>query len=127
MSNQQTPIRITDAEWDILSAIWKRNPIAASEIQESLGAERNWSSGTVRTLLARLQKKGAIEAQKVSRRFLYTPLVEKSECVQHESRSFIEKFLGGKPSSIVLDIVRESNLSNDDIKELRKILRDKEK
>ncbi len=127
MSKQSSRIQITDAEWDILSAIWKRNPIAASEIQASLSSARNWSSGTVRTLLGRLQKKGAIAAQKVSRRFLYTPLVEQSECVKHESRSFIEKFLGGRPSSIVLDIVRESDLSNEDIKELRRILRDKEK
>ncbi len=127
MNKNQTPIRITDAEWDILSAIWERNPIAASEIQDSLGPARNWSSGTVRTLLTRLVRKGVIQAQKVSRRFLYTPLVEKSECVKHESRSFIEKFLGGAPSSIVLDIVRESELSKKDIQELRRILREKDK
>ncbi len=127
MKKHPSPIRITDAEWDVLTAIWKRNPIAASEIQASLSSARKWSSGTVRTLLTRLQKKGTIAAEKVSRRFLYTPLVDKSECIQHESRSFIEKFLGGKPSSIVLDIVRESNLSDSDIKELRKILREKEK
>jgi BlaI family transcriptional regulator, penicillinase repressor len=127
MNRSKKQIRITDAEWDVLSIAWKKEPVAASEIVEAVAKQRNWSLATVRTLLTRLVKKGALRAEKEGRRFLYWPIVSMEACVRQESRSFIDRVFGGVPSSIILDLVKETELTKEDIQELRRILNDKEK
>ena len=126
MTKANSPIKITDAEWDVLNEVWQQNPIAATDVTQALKSERNWSLGTVRTLLTRLVDKGALEATKVGRRFLYSPLVSMEACLRQKSQSFIDRVFGGAPSSVILNLVRDTELSKEDIKELRRILRDKE-
>ena len=127
MNRSRKQIRITDAEWDVLSIAWKKEPVAASEIVEAVANQHKWSLATVRTLLTRLFKKGALRAEKEGRRFLYWPIVSMEACVRQESRSFIDRVFGGVPSSIILDLVKETELTKEDIQELRRILNDKEK
>lgn len=124
---KHSPVHITDAEWEVLTVAWKQSPVAASEVVEFLRPNRDWTLATVRTLLTRLVKKGALRTEKEGRRFLYWPLLTMSECVRHRSRTFIDKVFGGAPSDVILELVRESELSADDIRELRKILRNKSK
>ena len=126
MNKTSPQIKITDAEWDVLNEVWQQNPIAATDVTRALKSERNWSLGTVRTLLTRLVDKGALEAKKVGRRFLYSPLVSMEACLRQKSQSFIDRVFGGAPSSVILNLVRDTELSQEDIKELRRILRDKE-
>jgi BlaI family penicillinase repressor len=127
MNRSRKQIRITDAEWDVLSIAWKKEPVAASEIVEAVANQRKWSLATVRTLLTRLVKKGALRAEKEGRRFLYWPIVSMEACIRQESRSFIDRVFGGAPSSIILDLVKETELTKEDIHELRRILKEKEK
>jgi BlaI family penicillinase repressor len=126
MNRSRKQIRITDAEWDVLSIAWKKEPVAASEIVEAVAKQRKWSLATVRTLLTRLVNKGALRAEKEGRRFLYWPIVSMEACIRQESRSFIDRVFGGAPSSIILDLVKETELTKEDIKELRRILKEKE-
>jgi len=127
MNRSRKQIRITDAEWDVLSIAWKKEPVAASEIVEAVAKQRKWSLATVRTLLTRLVNKGALRAEKEGRRFLYWPIVSMEACIRQESRSFIDRVFGGAPSSIILDLVKETELTKEDIQELRRILKEKEK
>lgn len=127
MAQSRHQIRITEAEWEILSIAWKKKPIAATEIEQAVAKQRNWSLGTVRTLLTRLVKKGALRTEKAGRRFLYWPVVSMEACIRQESRSFIDRVFGGAPSSIILDLVKETELTKEDIQELRRILEEKEK
>lgn len=127
MNRSRKQIRITDAEWEVLSIAWKKEPVAASEIVEAVANQRKWSLATVRTLLTRLVNKGALRAEKAGRRFLYWPIVSMEACIRHESRSFIDRVFGGAPSSIILDLVKETKLTKEDIQELRRILKEKEK
>ncbi len=126
MSQPKKSIRITDAEWDVLSIAWQQPPVAATQVLDALSKDRQWSLGTVRTLLTRLVKKGALRTEKAGRRFLYWPLVSMEACIRQESRTFIDRVFGGAPASIVLDLVKETELSKGDIQELRRILKEKE-
>ena len=120
-------IRMTNAEWEVMMVSWQRAPVAASAVVEQLHASRRWSLATVRTLLQRLVNKGALARQIEGKRFLYTPLVSMEDCVHRESDSFWDRVLGRAPSAAVLHLVKRADLSREDIQELRRILREKEK
>lgn len=121
------PVRITEAEWEVMDVVWGRAPVPASTIAEVLEKKRRWTLATVRTLLRRLVNKGALEQSAEGKRFLYTPLVTRDTCAHQESQSFIERVLGRLPASALVHLVEQTDLSRDEIQELRRILRNKEK
>ncbi len=121
------PIHIADAEWEVMTVVWERGPVAASVVADLLVERKRWTLATVRTLLRRLTNKGALEQRLEGKRFLYTARVSREECVRHESESFLERVLGRTPSVAILHLVRKADLSEKDIQELRRILREKEK
>jgi len=120
-------VRITRAEWEVMAVLWERAPAAASTIAESLEEKKQWTLATVRTLLRRLVAKGALEQRPDGKRFLYTPRVSMEACVRRESESFLDRVLGRTPSATILHLVRKADLSRQDIQELRRLLREKEK
>ena len=120
-------IRMTQAEWAVMAVVWERAPVPASAIVEELHASKQWSLATVRTLLRRLANKGALAQEAEGKRYLYRPLVSMAACVRQESESLWERVLGCAPSAALIHLVKRAELSKEDIQELRRILRDKEK
>ena len=120
-------IRMTQAEWAVMAVVWERAPVPASAIVEELHASKQWSLATVRTLLRRLANKGALAQEAEGKRYLYRPLVSMAACVRQESESLWERVLGRAPSAALIHLVKRAELSKEDVQELRRILRDKEK
>lgn len=120
-------MRITEAEWEVMAVVWKKAPVPASQIAEGLARRKQWTLATVRTLLRRLVNKGALRQELDGKRYLYTPLVSMEECARREGESMLDRLLGRTPSSVIIHLVKESKLSREDIRELRRILREKEK
>src|SRR5688500_3280963 len=86
---------ISDAEWDVMKVVWEHGPLTSGEIVRRLESERHWRPRTIKTLLARLVKKGAAEARERDGRFLYTAKVARDACVRQESRSFLSRVFNG--------------------------------
>jgi BlaI family transcriptional regulator, penicillinase repressor len=120
-------IHITEAEWEIMAVVWERTPVAASTIVELVERRKQWTLATVRTLLRRLVNKGALKQESEGKRYIYTPLISMAECARRESESFLDRVLGRAPSEAILHLVKRADLSREDIHELQKILRNKEK
>lgn len=121
------PVKISEAEWQVMNVVWGKSPIAASEIVDRLVEKNGWALRTVRTLLDRLVKKGALRAALEGKRYLYDPKVTLEECVHHASRSFIERVFGGAPASALIHLTQETELTPEEIKQLKRILTQKEK
>jgi BlaI family transcriptional regulator, penicillinase repressor len=123
----QRSIRISEAEWEVMGVVWEQAPVTASTIMEVVEPKREWTLATVRTLLRRLVNKGAVEQSLEGKRYLYTPRLSREECVKRESDSFLDRVLGRAPAATLLHLVERADLSREDIRDLRRILREKEK
>jgi BlaI family penicillinase repressor len=119
-------VRITEAEWEVMEVVWEHAPVAAAVVVDLLEKKKQWSLATVRTLLRRLVNKGALQSQSEGKRYLYTSRVSRDDCVRRESESFLDRVLGRSPAVSLLHLVRKANLTDTDIQELRRILKEKE-
>ena len=119
-------INISEAEWEVMNFLWSQSPQTSGEIVAQLTARKGWSSRTIRTLLDRLVQKGAVSVQTDCRPSLYQPLMSQEACIRQESQSFLDRVFGGEPVSMLLHLVKHSELSPGDIKKLKKILSEKE-
>jgi len=113
---------ISNAEFEVLDALWQQHPASANELIERLNKEKSWHEKTVKTLLNRLVKKEAIAFEKEQRRYLYFPLLERETYTQNESQSLIERMFSGRISPLIAGFAKNKNLDKEDISELKEII-----
>ena len=116
--------RISDAEHAVMEALWRESPRTAADISDEIGDERGWSLATVKTLLGRLVSMQAIAAEPDGRRFLYRPLVERADYVGGESRRLVDRLFGGRAAPLLLHLVEAEALSEADIDEIERLIRE---
>src|SRR5579859_933170 len=116
--------RISDAEWEVMKVVWKISPCTAATIVSALAPSKDWSVGTIKTLLNRLHSKGALRFQKVGKSYLYSPNVAKERVRAAEADSFIDRVFDGAFSPMVAHFVSARKLSTADLDELERILRE---
>ncbi|HEX7139029.1 MAG TPA: BlaI/MecI/CopY family transcriptional regulator [Vicinamibacterales bacterium] len=121
------PPRISEAEWEVMVVLWESSPLGATEIADAVCERMKWHPKTVKTLLARLVKKGALRYREEANRYLYRPAYPRHRYVEAESRSFIDRVFGGSATPAVVHFVETMELSEDDLQELRAILDRKQK
>lgn len=105
-----------------MKVVWTKSPILAREVIARLAATRKWHGKTVRTLLARLVKKGAIGFQKQGRSYLYRPLVKRAECVRVETQSLLDRVFDGSLVAMFAHFLQGRKISESEARELRLLL-----
>ncbi len=120
-------IEISNAEFEVLEALWQQHPASASDIIASLNQHKNWHDKTVKTLLNRLVKKQAISFEKQQRHYLYTPLLEREAYTLKEGKSLIERMFSGKIAPLVAGFAKQNDLNKEDIDALKSLISDWEK
>lgn len=118
--------RISESEWIVLEVLWNEHPMKANDIVTAI-KEREWNHRTVKTLLARLVKKGVIDYNVEGKTYLYYPLYERDEIVEHESKNFLNRIFKGMAPSLLAHFVKKGKLNKKDIKELKNLLEEHEK
>lgn len=104
--------------------LWQRAPQAADEIAAVLAPQHGWQIATVKTLLNRLLKKGAVTAERDGRRFLYAPAVPEDAWVADTGLSLIDRLFGGRLAPLVAQFASERKLGADDIAALKALLKE---
>jgi BlaI family penicillinase repressor len=117
--------RISEAEWEVMRVAWQKGAVTAQEVVEEL-AHIDWSPRTVKTLMSRLLKKGALVAEARGKAYLYRPAVRLQDCVRQESQSFLDRVFAGAAVPAVVHFVKRAKLTPSEIEELKRILADKE-
>ena len=117
--------RISESEWLVMRVLWAKSPLTANEVVERLTGKAKWKPKTVKTLIDRLMKKGAVKFEKEGRRHRYYPAVERDECIATERQSFIRRVYGGITKPMLAAFLEDAELSAEDISELKEILEEK--
>jgi BlaI family penicillinase repressor len=122
MARRAVP-HVTEAEWVVMGVVWAApGAVTANEVVERLAGRKEWNPRTIKTLLNRLVKKGALGFEAEGKRYLYRAMVRREECVWRESESFVSRVFGGRAGEMLCRFVDEAELSREEIEELKKVL-----
>jgi BlaI family penicillinase repressor len=116
------PIRLSDAEWTVMNAVWERSPASARDVVERVGPDSQWAYTTVKTLLQRLVDKGALSVRMRANQGLYEPLVTREKARRSALRSLLDKAFDGTFGSLLTHMVTEERLSAKDKARLQAML-----
>ena len=115
---------ISEAEAVVMDVLWERSPLGADEVVAALASRNDWAEPTIKTLLNRLLNKGAIQASKEGRRYLYSPVLTRQAWVQQQSEGLLERVFGGRVAPLVAHFSQRGKLSAQDIAELKRLVQE---
>jgi BlaI family transcriptional regulator, penicillinase repressor len=114
---------LSEAEWEIMKVIWKKRFCSAQNVIDELAVPMSWSSATVKTLLNRLLRKGALRFKKTGKSYLYSPVWSENQCRTREAASFLDRVFDGALSPLLAHFVQSRRLSPKELQELEDILK----
>ena len=117
-------MQISEAESRVMQVLWDHGPSTAEDVVQALAHVSDWQDATIKTLLNRLLKKGALAADAEGRRYRYRPLLARDAYVLEESRSLVERLFDGRVAPLVAHFSRHGQLDADDIAQLRRLIED---
>lgn len=115
-------MKLSDAEWEIMNALWKGHPTTAREIMERLPEHVDWAYTTVKTMLTRLVSKNAVSERKRGNTSVYEPLISQQSARRGAIRSLVQKVMGGTVEPIMHYLVEDQELTEADRLKLIKML-----
>ena len=113
---------ISEAEWDVIKIIWEKGPLTAGQIVAALEGQKHWRPRTIKTLLARLVKKGAVKSAVEEKRYVYRAAISRQQAARREARSFLSRVFDGALLPAVVTFLKETDLSHEDVEQLKQIL-----
>jgi predicted transcriptional regulator len=113
---------ITDAESQVMEVLWEQHPLSAEDVVAALATSTDWQEPTVKTLLNRLLKKGAIAAEREGRRYLYRPLLTRADYVHAQSKGLLDRLFNGRVAPLVAHFSERHKLSKKDVAELKRLI-----
>jgi BlaI family penicillinase repressor len=114
--------QISDAEWVVMKELWERGPLSAGQVVDAVAEPNRWNPRTVKTLLNRLVKKGALAFEVAGRHYVYRARVRREECVRRETRSFLSRVFDGAVGPAVVHFLEHADLSADEARQLKQML-----
>ena len=117
---------VSDAEAEVLKQLWDESPLSAQEIIDRMQGNSPAHPKTVRTLINRLLKKGALGFHEQQRTYYYYPTINKADFYQIKTESFLEKFFDGELSPMVSFFSSRKKLKDREIADLKKLIADLE-
>jgi predicted transcriptional regulator len=116
--------RISEAELAVMEVLWAEAPLTAMDVAKRVDDGRGWSDRTVKTLLGRLLAKGVLAHEEQGKRYLYRPLVSRTDHVTVESQRLVDRLFGGRAAPLVAHLAETQALSAADIAELEALVRE---
>ena len=116
-----------DLQLAIMDVLWTRPGATLADIRTALEAERPIATTTIATVLARLERAGLVGHDGADRSRTYRAAARREDMQRSQTRRLIDRFFGGKTSELVSHLVNESDVNEEELARLRRLLRSRKR
>lgn len=116
-------VKLFDGEYRIMQIIWENEPLSSRELAEICFKQLEWKRTTTYTMLKRLIEKGY--AQNINT--IVSSLISKEEVQKKESKDFVEKNFAGSLYSFIAAFTSDNDLSDEEVKKIKKLIENSKK
>jgi BlaI family transcriptional regulator, penicillinase repressor len=113
-------VSFTDRELDVMAVLWDRGSATVAEVRERLPDELAYT--TVLSVLRTLEEKGHVGHRGEGKAHRYFPLVERRVAGRSALARLIDTVFNGSPELLLTQLVSDRNLTDDQIKKLRRLM-----
>ncbi|MDB4673533.1 BlaI/MecI/CopY family transcriptional regulator [Verrucomicrobiales bacterium] len=109
-------------EWKALQIVWELQSCAARDVCAIAADRFGWAPTTTKTYLALLVEKERLTTKRVGNSYLYRPKGTVISVLKQAADGLMEKALSGTEAPLLAYMIKNSELSQEDIAELRQVL-----
>ena len=126
--NPKKPIRkkqaveLTEAEWEIMKVVWRKQPCTAGTVQEMLLKSRDWAYSTVKTTMDRMAEKGFLTIERIRNLQLFRACISQVEARRGELRKMLKRAFDGALTPMMQFLIEHEGLSKEEASQLRKLV-----
>lgn len=117
----------TEAELDILNVLWQRGAATVREVYDVLSQDKSIVYTTILKMMQIMDEKGLVERDMTAKAHVYRAKLEQKEAQRSFVTNLLDKVFGGSSKQLVLQALESKPASAEEMKEIRKILKQAEK
>lgn len=84
-----------------MSALWRHGPLPARTLLDEVGGLQGWGDATVKTLLGRLMRKGAIRSEREAGRQQYRAMLSREDYLRAEVDGLVARLFDGRAEALM--------------------------
>ena len=111
----------------VIEIIWKLGRANVHEVREHLADTKKLAYTTVLTTLQKLEKAGWLKHKNEGKSYVYLPTGTREQAGVKSLRKFIKHVFDGDAMLMFQQLIRETNLKDDELRTLRQMIDQKRK
>ena len=116
--------QLTEREEEVMRKLWTKDEMIAREVWDQYPEPRPHFN-TVLTFLRILEQKGWVKHRTIGNTNLYSAIVSREEVGKNSLKTLIKNFFNGSAAGMVNALLKDENLSDEEIKELIDLVENK--
>ncbi|MCO7227484.1 BlaI/MecI/CopY family transcriptional regulator [Pleionea sp. CnH1-48] len=119
-------IKLSDFEMEVMQLLWQHQEASAPELHKQIASERKVTYSTVKTIIDRLEEKGAIaRSRQQGRTIFYQPVLAQTKFSKPLVKRFLQRVFGGQSRPLFSHLLEDETLDKDDIAYLESLIQKK--
>jgi predicted transcriptional regulator len=115
-------VPLTEAEQRLMEIVWSSGPATVGQIVEAIPEAERPAYNTVQTIMKILERKGYVEHRAEGRAFVYQAVVNRDAAARTALSHVVQRFFGGSPRALALNLVEGDHLTEDELDELQRTI-----
>jgi len=111
----------------VIEVVWELGEASVHQVRERLGRKKKLAYTTVLTAMQKLEKAGWLRHRTQGKSYVYLPTRTREEAGAKSVHKFIKRVFDGDPVLMFQHLMRESSLSDTELRELRKMIDERRK
>jgi predicted transcriptional regulator len=123
---QKAPRRtLTGTELEMMNILWRLGPCTVSQVQSALRPERELAYTSISTIVRILEQKRFVSSEKAGRGHVYSAAMSKEDYQSLSLEQLVSKVFDDTPSLLVQRLLDSRDLSEQELTQIRAMLRRK--
>jgi predicted transcriptional regulator len=117
--------KLSPANLEIMKVVWEKKEVTIADVVEAINATRREPirRTTVQVQMNRLEDYGWLKHRTEGRTYIYSAIVEKHKTRREILEDIRNRVFGGSRAELVKCLIEDEDLTPEDIKELRDLLK----
>lgn len=127
MSKKPTEIRLGRLELQIMGVVWGKGTATVHDVKEALSHGRKPAYSTILTMMRKLEAKGYLEHDVAERTYVYRATISRQRARHSLLGDLLDRVFEGSPALLVSHLVEQNHVSEDELREIRKLIAERKK
>lgn len=115
-------VPLTEVEQRLMEIVWASGPVTVGQVVDALPELDRPAYNTVQTMMKILERKAYVKHRAEGRAFVYQAIVDRDAAARTALSQVVQRFFGGSPRALALNLVQGDHLSEDELDELARTI-----